>query len=242
MAVKSLGKLDRSRPLSKPWPQISFTKEFSREKLMHANAWKEPQPPMLGAWGGLGRRGLEMARERRARSAKRGHLRSLEREHRSSRHIPGQWGAPHRKVTATRRLYIISRRAARHLRGTLRAAPPRAAVRGATAWEPGWGAQMAGTGSGDARDRGSWGLRAGAAELVGTLGAGRGSRDAAAREQGRGSGVTERDQGAVPIGDRTRPGRAQGRGPSVRGATPGTPARALPEWLCGTASSALPPT
>lgn len=64
---KTRGKtLKTHRPLVKPWPQISFTKEFSREKLMHACSWEKPHSPMLGAWGGLGRRGSEKAWERRA--------------------------------------------------------------------------------------------------------------------------------------------------------------------------------
>lgn len=70
---------------------------------------------------------------------------------------------------------------------------PRAAVRGPTAWEPGWGAQTAGTGSRDARDRGSWGLRARAAELVGTRS---GKRKQGCGGQGAGSG--ERGHGAGP--------------------------------------------
>lgn len=85
------------------------------------------------------------------------------------------------------------------------------------------------------------------------LGVGRGSRDAAAREETRGAS-TDRRQGAGlwsqaaaqrPAGTRSEQGGVAGEDAvclSVCGAAHGAPARALPEWLCGTASSALPPT
>lgn len=137
------------------------------------------------AWeGGVRRR---RGSQRSAQSAKRGHLRSLDREHRSSHHTPGQWGTPHRKVTATRRLYIISSRSARHLPGTLPAAPESChAGNDRPPGNPGGETRRdGGAESSDARDR----------ELATESQDGRdeGSRDAAAaREPGRGTGSGSR--------------------------------------------------
>lgn len=104
---------------------MSFTEEFSREKVNACKLLEGATASHAGSLGRPGKEGLGKARSagRRAQSAKRGHRRSLDREHHSSQDISGQWGTEHRKVTATGRLYIISRRAAGHLRGTLRAAP-----------------------------------------------------------------------------------------------------------------------
>lgn len=74
----------------------------------------------LGRPGEEGFRGGQGAQSLERKAPAPGQLRA---ELRSCQHIPGQWGAAHRKVTTPRRLYIISRRATRHLRGTLGAAP-----------------------------------------------------------------------------------------------------------------------
>lgn len=179
---------------------------------------------MLGAWGGLGRRVLRRpgSAEPRA-SAERGHLCSLEREQSSSQHIPGQWVTPHRKVTAPRRLYIISRRAAKHLRVTLRAEPESCRV----------GTDRLGTRVGEPRQReqravmprkGNWGLGARVAGTTGTRSGKRkqrcGGQGAESRSEDRsetGSRVTEPGCRAAPRGDRIRTGRGcrGGRRPSV---------------------------
>lgn len=80
---------------------------------------------MLGAWGGLGRRGWgrpgAQGAEPRAQSA--GTSAAWSTNTAPARTSQDSGGTLHRKVTATGRLYIISRRAARHLLCTLPAAP-----------------------------------------------------------------------------------------------------------------------
>lgn len=164
-------------------------------------------------------------------SAERGHLRSLEREHRSSQHIPGQWGTPHRKVTAPRRLYIISRRASRHLRGTLRAEPESCGEGtdslGTRVGEPGQRGQRA-----VMPEEGSWGLGARVAGTTGTRSGKRkqecGGQGTESRSKDRsetGSWVTEPGCRAAPRGDQIRPGRGRKGGRRLSVGLPGRPWR-----------------
>lgn len=81
-------------PLIKSWPQMSFTKEFSREKVNACKLLEGATASHAGSLGRPGKEGFGKARSagRRAQSAKRGHLRSLDHEHRSSQDISEQWG------------------------------------------------------------------------------------------------------------------------------------------------------
>lgn len=192
---------------------------------------------MLGVWGGLGRRGWgrpgAQGAEPRAQSA--GTSAAWTTNTAPARTSQDSGGTLHRKVTATGQLYIISRRAARHLLCTLAVA----ALRGPTAWEPGWGARTAGTRNGDARNR-ELGTKSWVEEMGGTR-SGKRKQGCGGQRAGSGSGITERDRGVAPLGDPTRPGRAKRSGPSVRGATPPLPAHLHAPYLSGFVELLLQP-
>lgn len=166
---------------------MSFTKEFSREKVNACKLLEGATASHAGSLGRPGKEGLGKARStgRRAQSAKRGHLRSLDHEHRSSQDISGQWGhtAPqgHRNRATLHNLPPRRQAPALHSPCSARELPCGDRPPGNPGGKPGRrgpGTVMPGTGS--------WGLRAGWRRWGG-LGAGRGSRDAAVREQGRGA-------------------------------------------------------
>lgn len=203
------------------WPQRSFTTEFSREKLIHELPRRKTQPPIPWEPADSVEGGIPRPQSRRA---DRGHLRSHPEG--GPPLVPAHPGTAGRTDTARspgkRRLYIISRRAARGpwapcLRRP-RWAMPGVSERGG--WAPGTG--------GSPQRRPQPGVEDGAPGCPGRRRGGRGGRGGARRGRAR----------RGPGSPGSRPAACAQRAPrgSSRDRRAAHLSSALLEWLCGTAS------